>query len=189
MTAVAAKKPLMVFSLTLVEGRLLPQIKLNSDPVKGKSESATFNDYFDNKTNLDTGFADSDDIAQHKLDKITPTRDTRSICGISDADGWDRECRLPNFNFSVHPGSSDRSSIDVNMTICTNISPKVNALEDRCDQFPIHHSILKSMLQKAVRRRITESVIRLSLALAHVSTLELLRYFENLPSFIFIYLS
>ena len=189
MTAVAARKPLMVFSLTLFEGKLLPEITLNSDTVKTNSESATLNDNFDNKTSLETVPTDVDEIAQRKPDIITPKKGTRNLCSLSDADGWDRECRLPNFSFSVHPGSSDRSAPDVDLTICTNIPPKANAPEDRCDRFPIHHTILKSMLQKAVRRRITESVIRLSLALAHVSTLELLRYSVISSIFIFIYSS
>lgn len=172
MTAVATSKPVMVFSLTLIDGRLLPEIYLNSDTVAFCSESAAAGRTSSPTTLCETAYVDQERARTNNEDS-----DSSCLFGLSVTDSWNRECRLPGFSFSAYPGLSGQRAVDVSLKIRTNIPPKVNVLEDRCDGFPIHHSLLKSMLQKAVRRRITDSVIRLSLALAHVSTLELLRYY------------
>lgn len=148
MTAVATQKPVITFTLNLKDGRLLPEIKINSD-------------------------------------LSTPPANCASICkiGIGDdlkSDGpantsWASECRLHDFSFLAQSRFPDAKSGEVELRIRTNISPKENKAEDHYNGFPIHHSLLKSMLQKAVRRRLNDSSIRLSLALAHISAIELLR--------------
>ena len=172
MKAVATKKPVITFVLNLEGGKLFPEIELNSDrfeTVGRKKTSACAN-------SLETN-AISDISADVKsLDDGNVNVD-HGLVNNPDSVLWARECRLRGFNFNVQPDSSDhKSTDDVELRIHTNILPKANAPEDHCDGFPIHHSLLKSMLQKSVRRRLTDSAVRLSLALAHVSTLELLRY-------------
>jgi hypothetical protein len=172
MKAVATRKPIITFVLNLDGGKLFPEIKLNSD----RFESVSLN-----RTSTS---ANGPDISA-KVDGSANIKSSDD--GNVDVDGglqvspdsvlWARECRLRGFNFNVQSDASDcKSTDDVELRIQTNILPKANAPEDHCDGFPIHHSLLKSMLQKAVRRRLTDSAVRLSLALAHVSTLELLRY-------------
>lgn len=101
-------------------------------------------------------------------------------------DTWIRECKLPNFSFITLPNVSAQNQ-DCKLRIRTNIVPKDNVSDDM-NVLPIHHSLLKSMLQKAVRRRLTDTVIRLSFALASVSTIELLRYqYKYLRIFMYIY--
>ena len=178
MKAVATKKPVITFFLNLEGGKLFPDIKLNSDrfeSVRRKKTSVCANSLETNGVShisadvksLDDGNVDVDDELLNNPDSVL----------------WARECRLRGFNFNVQPDSSDhKTTEDVELRIHTNIPPKANAPEDHCDGFPIHHSLLKSMLQKSVMRRLTDSAVRLSLALAHVSTLELLRYGTVLES-------
>lgn len=168
MKAVASRKPVVTFVLNLDGGKLFPEIKLNSDRFEsiGRNRTSTSADGpdIDGSANLkssDDGNVDVDGGLHVSPDSVL----------------WARECRLRGFNFNVQSDASDYKSTDyVELRIHTNILPKANKPEDHCDGFPIHHSLLKSMLQKAVRRRLTDSAVRLSLALAHVSTLELLRY-------------
>ena len=195
MTAVAAKKPVMVFTLTLTDGRLLPEIKLNSDTAEVKKPTSTpCNDsHLCSKSPPDDRHVGTDGSSSSSSISGSSCSDSNSSgfsssgsssssgkCGggisNSDADSWGRECRLPTFSFYAYR-SPDIKAMDAELQVCTNIPPKDNVPEDRCDSFPVHHSILKSMLQKAVRRRQSAAVIRLSLALARVSTIELLRYF------------
>lgn len=177
MTAVATKRPVIVFSLILKDGKLLPEIKLNSDKADLKSEDqvsagAVLTDH------------NSTEVAESNMNILSSSGSSSSngdliavSCSTeSQLEYWTRECRLPSFSFCTQVEHMDSKHEDVELRIRTNIMPKVNRPEDQCEGFPIHHSLLKSMLQKAVRRRLTESTIRLSLALAHISTIELLRY-------------
>ena len=180
MTAVATKRPVIVFSLILKDGKLLPEIKLNSDKTETKSEFCTSagamgtdccsnaNEIMESNMNFRSSTSSSSNS--------NSVLNSPSCSTESQLEWWTRECRLPNFSFSTQFEHMDSKHEDVELRIRTNIMPKVNRPEDQCEGFPIHHSLLKSMLQKAVRRRLTESTIRLSLALAHVSTIELLRY-------------
>lgn len=149
MTAVATQKPVISFALNLKDGKLMPEIKLNSDfpaPVLNSS-----------MCKIGVG----DDLKNDSPANVS---------------SWASECRLHDFSFHAQSKFPDAKSGEVELKIRTNILPKENKVEDHYNGFPIHHSLLKSMLQKAVRRRLNDSSIRLSLALAHVSTIELLRY-------------
>jgi hypothetical protein len=109
------------------------------------------------------------DYSNHNIPNNTAN--TRS--NVLHNDSWIRECKLPNFSFITLPNVSAQNQ-DCKLRIRTNIIPKDNVSDD-LNVLPIHHSLLKSMLQKAVRRRLTDTVIRLSFALASISTIELLR--------------
>ena len=153
MTAVATKKPVITFILNERDGKLLPEIKLNSDAPNMLAPNASTS-----KTEM------GDDIQSCRP------------ATVGNVSSWGSECRLHDFSFLAQSRFPDTKSCEVELKIRTNISPKENKAEDHYNGFPIHHSLLKSMLQKAVRRRLTDSSIKLSLALAHVSTIELLRY-------------
>lgn len=175
MTAVATKRPVIVFSLILKDGKLLPEIKLNSDKTELKSEDQASAGAMATEYNTPK-------VAESNMNNISSSSSTNTDLNAtscpteSQLEWWTRECRLPSFSFCTLLEHMDSKHEDVELRIRTNIMPKVNRPEDQCEGFPIHHSLLKSMLQKAVRRRLTESTIRLSLALAHISTIELLRY-------------
>jgi hypothetical protein len=181
MTAVATKKPVIVFSLILNDGKLLPEIKLNSDKTEPKSEdqtaagamSAEYNSI--NVVESNMNILSSRDSSSSGCSSTYRDLNVTSCSTESQPEWWTREYRLPSFSFCTQLEHMDSKHEDVELRIRTNIMPKVNRPEDQCEGFPIHHSLLKSMLQKAVRRRLTESTIRLSLALAHISTIELLR--------------
>jgi hypothetical protein len=185
MSAVATKKPVIVFSLILKDGKLLPEIKLNSDKVEVKSEDETSADAlsaeysFTNVAESNMNILSSRGSSSNSSSSFSSSKrdlNATSCSTESQLEWWTRECRLPSFSFCTQLEHMDSKPEDVELRIRTNIMPKVNRPEDQCEGFPIHHSLLKSMLQKAVRRRLTESTIRLSLALAHISTIELLRY-------------
>jgi hypothetical protein len=180
MTAVATKKPVIVFSLILKDGKLLPEIKLNSDKTEVKSEDETSAGALSAEYNFTRVVESNMNILSSRgsSSSSSSNRDLNATsCSTeSQLEWWSRECRLPSFSFCTQLEHMDSKPEDVELRIRTNIMPKVNRPEDQCEGFPIHHSLLKSMLQKAVRRRLTESTIRLSLALAHISTIELLRY-------------
>ena len=185
MTAVATKKPVILFSLTLIDGKLFPEIKLNSDPAHNRSSPSAYRNCVDVDNINTTDGQGKDSRGRNSSCSGSGSGSSSLNPDGADADTWARECRLTGFCFSAHSKSSDLKAENAELKIRTNILPKINLPDDQCDSFPIHHSLLKSMLQKAVRRRMTETVIRLSFALAHVSTLELLRYKLVVLSFCF----
>lgn len=117
----------------------------------------------------------SHDSTTNTVDNLNETIKTTAggTINIPENSSWTRECKLPNFSFISLPTVTHKSQ-DCILKIRTNMLPKKN-ISDDTNGIPIHHSLLKSMLQKAVRRKLTDTVVRLSFALASISTIELLR--------------